>query len=162
MKALTNLVNQTLAWFTIAISTVLVGCVVWQVLSRYLLDAPSTVTDELARFLFMWVGLLGAAYAAGLKRHLAIDLLTTRLTGKRKACSELLVQLAIAGFAGIIMVYGGLGLVNKTLSTGQISPALGLPMGYVYLCLPVSGLGILFYCVVDSLDKLKTLASPSA
>lgn len=162
MKALTNLVNQTLAWLTISISTVLVGCVVWQVLSRYVFGAPSTFTDEMARFLFMWVGLLGAAYATGLKRHLAIDLLTMRLTGKRKACSELVVQLAIAGFAAVVMVYGGMGLVNKTLSTGQISPALGLPMGYVYLCLPISGMGILFYCVVDSLDKLKTLTSSAA
>lgn len=84
MKFITKLVNQSLAIFSVALSSVLVVCVVWQVISRYVLGSPSIVTDELARFLFMWVGLIGAAYATGLKRHLAIDLLVLKLTGKRK------------------------------------------------------------------------------
>uniref|UniRef100_UPI003B5224BC TRAP transporter small permease subunit n=1 Tax=Vibrio cholerae TaxID=666 RepID=UPI003B5224BC len=44
-----------LAAFTISLSSFLVFCVVWQVLSRYVLGKPSTVTDELARYLFMYV-----------------------------------------------------------------------------------------------------------
>ncbi|WP_107851680.1 TRAP transporter small permease [Oceanimonas marisflavi] len=162
MEKLTKLVNQTLSWLIIAISATLLLCVVWQVVSRYILGTPSTVTDEMARFLFMWVGLLGAAYATGQKRHLAIDLLTMRLRGQRKLLSELVVLLAMGGFAALVMVYGGMNLVNKTLSTGQISPSLGLPMGYVYLCLPVSGLTIVFYCVSDGLSKVGQLMMAKA
>ena len=61
------------------IFAILVVCVVWQVVSRYVFGTPSTLTDELARFLFMWLALMGAAYSLGLKRHLAIDLLPLSL-----------------------------------------------------------------------------------
>lgn len=162
MKALLNLVNQILTRLIIVISSLLVICVVWQVLSRYVLATPSTATDELARFLFMWVGLLAAAYGVNVKSHLAIDLLTMNLTGKRKAVSELIIEVAIALFAAVAMVYGGIGLVTKTLETGQISPAMGLEMGYIYLCLPISGVLILFYSIVNIWEQLTFIASPEA
>lgn len=76
MKKLVEYINKGLATFTVSLSSFLVLCVVWQVLSRYIIGKPSTVTDELARYLFMWVALIGAAYTTGLKRHLAIDLVT--------------------------------------------------------------------------------------
>ncbi len=85
MNKLVTYINRGLAAFTISLSTFLVFCVVWQVLSRYVLGKPSTVTDELARYLFMWVALIGAAYTTGLKRHLAIDLLTMKLDGETQA-----------------------------------------------------------------------------
>ena len=75
MKKFIFHLNQTLATFTICLSVFLVVCDVWQVLSRYIFSAPSTITDELSRYLFMWVAMIGAAYTTGQKRHLAIDLL---------------------------------------------------------------------------------------
>ncbi len=161
MKVLLNLVNQILTRLIIVLSSLLVICVVWQVLSRYVLAAPSTATDELARFLFMWVGLLAAAYGVNVKSHLAIDLLTMNLTGKRKAISDLIIEIAIALFSAVAMLYGGIGLVAKTLETGQISPALGLEMGYIYLCLPISGGVILLYSVAAIWEKINTLLASS-
>ena len=72
-------IDSLLRWVIIAIFTVLVACVTWQVLSRYVLGTPSTLTDEIARFLFMWLALIGGAYTFGARRHLAIDLLTDLL-----------------------------------------------------------------------------------
>lgn len=161
MKVLLNLVNQILSRLIIVLSSLLVICVVWQVLSRYVLTSPSTATDEMARFLFMWVGLLAAAYGVNVKSHLAIDLLTMNLTGKRKAFSDLIIEIAIALFSAVAMVYGGIGLVAKTLETGQISPAMGLEMGYIYLCLPISGAVILFYSVIAIWEKINTLLASS-
>ncbi len=161
MKVLLNLVNQILTRLIIVLSSLLVICVVWQVLSRYVLAAPSTATDELARFLFMWVGLLAAAYGVNVKSHLAIDLLTMNLTGKRKALSDLIIEIAIALFSAVAMLYGGISLVAKTLETGQISPALGLEMGYIYLCLPISGGVILLYSVAAIWEKINTLLASS-
>ncbi len=161
MKVLLNLVNQILSRLIIVLSSLLVICVVWQVLSRYVLTSPSTATDELARFLFMWVGLLAAAYGVNVKSHLAIDLLTMNLTGKRKDFSDLIIEIAIALFSAVAMVYGGIGLVAKTLETGQISPAMGLEMGYIYLCLPISGAVILFYSVIAIWEKINTLLASS-
>lgn len=157
MMRLITMVNRTLALATILLSMALVVCVTWQVVSRYVLGTPSTVTDEMARFLFIWIGLIGGAYTFGQKRHLAIDLLTMRLTGPRKVASELFIQMTVALFAAVVMVYGGMNLVIKTLESTQISPALGMPMGWIYLAVPLSGGLILFYCAVFSIQSIGSL-----
>ncbi|HAS63123.1 MAG TPA: TRAP transporter small permease [Vibrio sp.] len=159
MKKLVEYINKGLAGFTVSLSTFLVVCVVWQVLSRYIIGRPSTVTDELARYLFMWVALIGAAYTTGQKRHLAIDLLTMKLKGKRKVFNEIFIQIAIAVFAFIVLVYGGSNLAIKTLATGQLTPALGWEMGYIYFCLPISGALMIFYSVAFGLEKVQQLIS---
>ncbi len=158
MNKLVNYINKGLAAFTVSLSTFLVFCVIWQVLSRYVIGKPSTVTDELARYLFMWVALIGAAYTTGLKRHLAIDLLTMTLKGKRKIVNEIVIQIAIAVFAGVVLVYGGSQLAMKTLATGQVTPALGLEMGYIYFCLPISGALMIFYSVIFACERVKSLS----
>ncbi|MGR5063072.1 TRAP transporter small permease [Photobacterium sp. DNB22_13_2] len=159
MNKLVGYINRGLAMFTVSLSSFLVFCVIWQVISRYVIGKPSTVTDELARYLFMWVALIGAAYTTGQKRHLAIDLLTMKLSGKRKLINEIVIQLSIAAFAFIVLVYGGTNLALKTLSTGQVTPALGLEMGYIYFCLPISGALMIFYSAVFGYEKLSQLLS---
>ncbi|HCS2485688.1 TPA: TRAP transporter small permease, partial [Shigella flexneri] len=84
-------VDRVIAAFSVAVMLALVVCVVWQVFSRYVLNQPSTLTDELARFLMIWVGLLGAAYTVGTQRHLSIDLFALALN-KRK---QLLLSIVI-------------------------------------------------------------------
>ena len=127
--------------------------VLWQVLSRYLLQSPSSFTDELARFLLVWIGILGAAYVAGQDRHLAIDLLPSRLTGPRKKQLMVLIASLIVVFAFAVMVVGGSRLVYVTLYLGQKSSALQVPLGYVYLIIPVSGLLVMYY----KLDSIRNM-----
>ena len=57
----------------------IVLAVLWQVFSRYVLQNPSSVTEEIARYLLIWIGLLGAAYASGQQEHLAINILPPKL-----------------------------------------------------------------------------------
>ncbi|MCW7546752.1 TRAP transporter small permease [Photorhabdus sp. APURE] len=159
MKNLVSCVNKGLAFFTVSLSVFLVFCVTWQVISRYVFGTPSTVTDELARYLFMWVAMIGAAYTTGQHRHLAIDLLMMKLKGMGKNSVGLVIQAAIALFAAIVLVYGGSILVISTLETGQITPALGLPMGYVYLCLPISGVLMICYVLVDIVALIRNFSA---
>ncbi|TNJ41745.1 TRAP transporter small permease [Phaeobacter sp. B1627] len=135
-----------------AIFVTLVACVSWQVVSRYILGTPSTVTDELARFLFMWLALIGGAYTMGLRRHLAIDLLTQNLAGRARSASEGFTLFAIAGFATLVMIKGGGQLVMKTFASGQVTPALQIPMGYVYGAIPFAGAVILYYCAIFAFE----------
>ena len=147
MKKFIFHLNQTLATFTICLSVFLVVCVVWQVLSRYIFSAPSTITDEQSRYLFMWVAMIGAAYTTGQKRHLAIDLVVMKLSGKRKLLVEIFIQIAITAFAVIVLIYGGSVLTIQTLAAGQLTPALGIEMGYVYFCLPITGILMVIYSI---------------
>lgn len=119
--------------------------VLWGVFTRYVVGSQSPWTEELARFLLIWIGLLGAAYASGQQLHLAIDLLPSRLEGKAQRRLQVFINLVIMLFAATVMVIGGIRYVYITLTLGQTSPALQLPMGLVYIIIPVSGLLIIWY-----------------
>lgn len=121
--------------------------VLWQVFTRFVLRHPSSFTEELARYMMIWVGLLGSAYASGRKSHLALDLLTAHLHGPRKRASELIIHAAVLVFALTVMVGGGGRLVWIQLSLGQQSAALQVKLGYVYLAVPLAGACIVFYSV---------------
>ena len=140
-------VDRVIAAFSVIVMIALVMCVVWQVFSRYVLNQPSTLTDELARFLMIWVGLLGAAYTVGAQRHLSIDLLFMSINKRKQALLSLFINLLIFSFAGSVIVTGGIKLINKTLATVQVSAAMQIPMGYVYIILPLSGAVMMFYAL---------------
>ena len=133
----------------------LVACVVWQVASRYVTSTPSTSTDELARFMFMWIGLLGAAQASATKQHLAIDLLAMRLKGVAKRTLHIVIECCMILFAALVMVYGGSLLTAKTFANAQVTPALQVPMGYVYLVVPLAGALLVFFALVAIVDALR-------
>jgi TRAP-type C4-dicarboxylate transport system permease small subunit len=132
--------------------SVLVLDVLWQVFSRYLLSSPSSFTDELAGFLLIWVGVLGAAYVAGRKEHLAIDILIQRSPPARQRFLLYLIHSLIFLFALSVMVTGGFILVYSRFVLQVKSAALQLPLGFVYIVLPISGLIIMFYEVFHMLN----------
>lgn len=149
-------VDKILGTAVAVLMGVMVLNVLWQVASRYLLGAPSVFTDELANFLLIWVGLLGASYASGKGMHLAIDLMPSKLTGKPKRNLELVISCCVVLFAVTVMVIGGIRLVYLTIALEQLSPSLQIPLGYVYLIIPVSGLIIVYYSISNFLTQHDT------
>jgi TRAP-type C4-dicarboxylate transport system permease small subunit len=144
-----NNVDKILGWFVTFLMGVLVLDVLWQVASRFIIGHPSSFTDELAGFLLIWVGLMGAAYATGQKQHLAIDLLSAKLSEYGKRIQSTLINVLIALFSLVVLIGGGLNLVYITFHLKQISSALQIPIGYVYTVLPLSGLFIIYYAISD-------------
>ncbi|NHB68615.1 TRAP transporter small permease [Perlabentimonas gracilis] len=143
------IIDKLLGWLVTIFMGVLVINVLWQVTSRFVIGHPSSFTDELAGYLLIWVGLLGAAYATGQKQHLAIDLISKRLTEHRKRILDTTINSLIITFAVFILIIGGSNLVYITFHLNQISSALQLPVGYVYLVIPVSGAFIIYYAITD-------------
>lgn len=157
MKSLVKGVDAILRILLISAASVLVFCVAWQVLSRYVMPAPSVITDEIGRFVLMWFSLLGAAYVLGQRRHLAIDLFAGLEPGTPKRILSLLQLLAVVIFVAV-MIIGGLRLGLQTVAKGQVTPTLRLPMGYVYMIVPLTGALMLMYC----LDIFRTALGPRA
>ena len=140
-----SLLNRALEIFLVAIMSLLVIDVLWQVTSRYILSNPSSFTDELAGFLLIWVGLLGAAYVAGRNEHLAIDLLLQKTRESRKRNLEILINIFVFIFALTVMSIGGIWLVYTRFALNVRSASLELPLGFVYAVLPISGFLIMYY-----------------
>ncbi len=147
--------NRTLEIVLIVIACVLVIDVLWQVFSRYILNSPSSFTDELAGYLLIWVSLLGAAYVVGRKEHLAIDLLLQKSSPERQKVLKIIIQSVIIGFAATVLVIGGSWLVYTRFYLGVKSAALQVPLGYVYIVLPLSGMLIVFYSIHHLIDVIK-------
>ncbi len=137
---------------------VLVVDVVWQVFTRFILRDPSSWTEELATFLMIWVGLLGGSVALNRGAHLGIDYFMLKLPARKRLYTQVLVFSSVAVFSLLVLVIGGIQLVQITLMNNQISPALELKMGYVYLALPISGFFLVFYSVELLVETIIALA----
>lgn len=148
-------VDSALFVFLVFLMAAMVLNVLWQVASRYIFQSPSNFTDELSRYLLIWVSLLGASYVAGKKLHLAIDIIPQKLEGKDERNLNFLINILVALFALLVMVWGGINLVYITLKLEQISSALNIPLGYVYVVVPLSGLFIVYYSIVNLFEKPK-------
>jgi len=77
MKPLIKGLDHVLRWALIALATFMILVVTWQVISRYVLRAPSSLTEEIARFGLIWLGLLGSVYTFRNRMHVGIDILVS-------------------------------------------------------------------------------------
>ena len=142
-------INKYLGYFLIFLMAMMLIDVLWGVFTRYALGNQASWTEELARFLLIWISILGAAYASGQKMHLSIDLLRPRLTEKGRERLSVFINFMIIFFAIAVLLVGGGRLIYITNVLEQLSPALRLPMSLVYSVLPISGLLIIYYKMTD-------------
>lgn len=156
MKRLDTVLGAVLA----ALMGLLVLDVVWQVATRYLLGSPSSVTEEIARYLLIWIGLLGASQAYRHRMHLAFDLMASRLTGASRRRLDIGIHALVILFSVLVLVYGGSRLVALTWELNQVSASLQIRLAYVYVILPLSGLLLTLYGV-DEIRRLSAVDSHS-
>ncbi len=153
MQRTYDILMQVLGYVLVVIFSLMVVDVLWQVLSRYALGAPSSFTEEFARFALIWVALLGAAYLNGLREHLTMDFLTRKLSPEKLERRQKNIEWWMFGFALVVMVVGGGNLVLTTLTLGQASPAIGVPLWVVYSVIPVSGALVCFFSVYHAMRE---------
>lgn len=155
-----KIIDKGLEYFLIFLLSFLVIDVLWQVTSRYILTSPSSVTDELAGFLLIWVGLLGAAYVFGCNQHLAIDLLLQRVSPASRRRFQLFIFGVVCLFAVFVLIGGGSWLVYTRFYLSVTSASLQVNLGYVYSVLPLSGVLTAYYAIDNSLNLYRS-ANPS-
>ncbi|MAZ27729.1 MAG: TRAP transporter permease DctQ [Cytophagaceae bacterium] len=149
--------DKILGAFLVFLMAMIVLAVLWQVFSRYVLQAASSFTEEVARYLLIWIGILGAAYASGQQDHLAINILPPKLSPANRIKLRIGINILIILFSILALIIGGGNLVYVNYELGQYSAALGLPLGFVYMVLPISGVLIVFYKVIELANPKKYL-----
>lgn len=148
-------IDRFLGWTLVVIMSLMVVNVLWQVFSRFVLGDPSSYTEELARYLMIWVGVLGAAYVSGKNKHVAIDYFPTKFSEKNQIKVKVFVKWLIMIFAFFAFVIGGSRLVYITYVLEQLSPALQIPLAFVYLVIPISGVLMAYYKILEILNHNK-------
>ena len=154
LRALRDALTRGLELFIVVTMALLVADVVWGVFTRYALGQQAKWSEELARFLLIWVALLGGAVAFGTKAHLGVDYFVNQLHPDARRWTAVLTHLVVLFFAGEVLLRGGARVVSEALALEQTTPALGWKMGYVYLALPVSGLFVVIYTMENLVETL--------
>lgn len=112
--------------------------IVLQVFFRYVLNNSLSWSEELARYLFIWMIYVGISYGVKLDKHICVDAVYTFMPKGIKRGYAIVAYLLFLIFAVAIIYYGIL-VVGMQITSGQVSPAMGLPMQYVYVA-PVVGM----------------------
>ena len=113
----------------------------WQVFTRWVLNNPSTFTDELLRYMLIWAGMIGAAYCFFHNKHIKLTLITDKLSGTPLMILNVISEIVVVAFVVYVYIYGGFQLAVQ--NTTQLTAVLRLPMSLIYGCLPVSGVFVL-------------------
>ena len=145
MKQIRSQLDKIVELLLVSILSAMVINVLWQILTRYFSASPSSFSDELARYLMIWLGLIGSAYVSGKNEHVSIDYFLKKLNHKKRVLLNRLIDFIILFFSFFVMIIGGGHLVFVTIKLEQLSPSLQIPLGFVYSVIPLSGLIIIFY-----------------
>lgn len=141
----TNLTRAVYS-FCVVLAAVMVIVIFAQVVFRYVFQSSLSWSEELGRYLFIWITFLGAALGVRAKAHVALDSLVQVMPPAVQKPVRWIGYLAMLALA-LVMVVTGRSLIE--LGMRQRTAAMQLPMGYVYVVLPVSGALIIFYLLFD-------------
>jgi len=147
LKVLSDWRNKILGFFVIVIVAIMVITVLWQVFTRLVLRVPAVWTEESSTYMLMWCGIVGAAYAYGQKAHVGMEYFAYKLNTRHRRMLEIVIALLVGYFALQVMLVGGINFVRNAFINHQISPTMGIPTGYFYLCLPISAFFIVTYSI---------------
>lgn len=150
-----KIIDKVIEVLCTIIMGVMVVAVCWQVFTRFVLKNPSTVTEEMLRYLLVWTTMVGAAYAYGRRKHLSIGVVAKKLPPAGQKLLDIGVQAIVILFCIVVMILCGSRLVNT--AQGQISAALGIPMPYIYACLIVAAILFIFYAALFILEDIKEM-----
>ena len=127
-----------------------VSCII-QVVSRYVFNASLGWTEEVARYCFIWVNMLGASILVKRKGHATIDFLVANLKGVKKQIHRTLIC-GLTLFVAGVLIYQSFLLMPVVMH--QSSPATGISMLYVYLAVPVGAGGIFVHTLSELYDTI--------
>ncbi|WP_042349413.1 TRAP transporter small permease [Bacillus massiliigorillae] len=131
-----NGINKVSAFLTSTFLVLMVILVFIQIVSRIIFQSSFSWTEEVSRYLMIWLTFIGAAFSFQHGAHVGVELLTSKLPAKVSAILQVFVAI-LCMILFYVMIVKGLELVDH--SSLQHSPALRLPMSFVYLIIPISG-----------------------
>lgn len=151
MKILNFLDKRFEEIILVAVFSVMVVLIFAQVLMRYVFEASLSWSEELARYMFLWIIWLGSSFAAREKAHISLDFVTSRLSPKTKHVVWIIKTLIWIGFT-VFLAYISFKLTYIIFDRGQLSPALRIPMGYAYASIPF-GVTMMLVRIIQNLIK---------
>jgi TRAP-type transport system small permease protein len=136
-------------WIVIVLMLVMTVTVFTQILFRYVFNIPLGWSEEMARFAFVWVSFIGASALMQVREHINVTVFTDRFPARLRAIATLLANLCALGCVYFFLV-GGIDLTRN--EWGQLAPAMQIPMGWVYVVIPISAALMALWIAVQTIE----------
>ncbi len=146
IKNVLNKILEILGTVTLGIMTILV---VYQVITRYVFNAPSPFSEALSQYLFVWMIMFGSAYVYGTREHLTIDILKDKFPPKMNLVVNILTNICLFLFVMLICVKGGYRYTVGQVK--QIDAALHISKSIMYASVPFTGVITMYYAVYNTI-----------
>lgn len=127
----------------------------YQIVTRYIFNAPSTKSEELLTYSFTWLSLLAAAYVFGKMDHMKMVFLVNKFPDNVQKIFAIAGEVITIIFSVCVLLYGGISITKLTMT--QQSASLKVPMGYIYSVIPVTGAITVFYNITNIYNLIKQI-----
>lgn len=159
MRVLTS-INSTIDRILRSIITVTLGIMLalifMQVVSRYAFHYSLSFSEELARYLFVWTVFLGIPVVQRMGGHMIVGVITEKISGMPLKVLRIIANILTVIFM-ILILKNGILMVQRT--SFQTSPAMQIPMSYIYYVLPIGSLTMILNTIEEMFKNFTTPAS---
>ena len=111
----------------------------YQIITRFIFNNPSTISEELLTYSFAWMAMFATAYVFGKRDHMRMTFVVDKLAPAQRKV--------------LVLIYGGFNIMGLTMT--QKTASLGVMMGQVYAVVPISGILIAIYGILNVVDLCK-------
>lgn len=122
----------------------------YQIVTRFVFNSPSTVSEELLTYSFAWMAMFASAYVFGQRDHMKMSFVVDKMPADKRRILDIVIEILIVVFAAAVLIYGGFTIMNLTMT--QKTASLGISQGVVYAVMPVSGILIAVYGLLNIAD----------
>lgn len=156
MNKAKNILDQILKVVSVVLFIAMVLLTTYQVIARYVFKSPSSISEVLTRYAFVWLIIVSATYVFGQRDHIAITFLRDKFKGVGRKIIDVAIECVIIIFSATIMVYGGFTVTQMNML--QYDSMLNIPTGIVYSIIPICGVLIILYSIYNIIQSVKTKA----
>ena len=145
LKMIFDFIEKALDAVLVVMMIIMGSSIVIQVFSRYVLNRPTSWSEEIARYFFVWITMVGSAVVLRRRGHIDVSVLVDRLPNRLRLAVALLSDLAVLFFLGILC-WAGIGITQ--VAHRQLSAATEVPMSFFYSALPVGAFFMILFLAV--------------
>ena len=156
LRKVDNAINKVYMALSVGLLTVVIVSTAIQVFTRYVMNASLSGTEEIARFAFVWMSMMGASLCVRTNGHAVVSILNDSLKHKvkLKKSHDILIQILMICGALVLLIYGW-SLTRQT--SMQRSAGLGISIAYTYACIPVGAFGMIINGLTNILETISEM-----
>ena len=153
MNKIRKVMDKISEWMAIGILGIMTVLVTWQVITRFIFHSPSTMTEASSKYLFLWLIMVTSAYVIGKREHMRLEFFVHKMSPKGQKICNIVTEIVVLIFSACVLFYGGGRIALNAMS--QTDSALPIPVGIIYLALPIGGAMSVVYCIMNIIDLIK-------